>query len=171
MLYRRSLIERAGGIRLLAAEAAEDAATTKLVRDLGLNVRLVDAPFEQPLGYRSAGQVWARQLRWAQLRQASFRQYYALEILAGSLGPLAAGVYVVAALGLPLAGVIALAGVWYGAEAALARAAGWHLSLKSPAAWMLRDALLPLLWLGGWLGRGFVWRGNEMRPLESRGAI
>ena len=168
MLYRRSQIERAGGIRLLAAEAAEDAATTKLVRDLGLRVRLVGAPFEQPLGDRSAGEVWARQLRWAQLRQASFRQYYALEILSGSLGPLTAAAYVVAALDLPLASVVAFAATWYGAEAALARAAGWHLSLKSPAAWMLRDALLPLLWIGGWLGRGFVWRGNEMRPLESR---
>src|SRR6516164_8215096 len=171
MLYRRSLIDEAGGIRLLAAEAAEDAATTKLVRDLGLHVRLVDAPFEQPLGYRSAGEVWARQRRWAQLRQASFRQYYALEILAGGLGPLTAAAYVVAALDLPLGGVVALAALWYGAEAALTRAAGWHLSLKSPAAWMLRDALLPLLWIGGWLGRGFVWRGNEMRPLESRGAV
>ena len=171
MLYRRSQIEQAGGIRLLAAEAAEDAATTKVVRDLGLRVRLVDAPFEQPLGYRSAGEVWARQLRWAQLRQASFRQYYALEILSGSLGPLTAAASVVAALGLPLGSIVALAAIWYGAEAALARAAGWHLSLKSPAAWMLRDALLPLLWIGGWLGRGFVWRGNEMRPLESRGAV
>ena len=171
MLYRRSQIEQAGGIRLLGAEAAEDAATTKVVRDLGLRVRLVDAPFEQPLGYRSAGEVWARQLRWAQLRQASFRQYYALEILSGSLGPLTAAASVVAALGLPLGSVVALAAIWYGAEAALARAAGWHLSLKSPAAWMLRDALLPLLWIGGWLGRGFVWRGNEMRPLESRGAV
>jgi ceramide glucosyltransferase len=171
MLYRRNQIEQAGGIRLLAAEAAEDAATTKVVRDLGLRVRLVDAPFEQPLGYRSAGEVWRRQLRWAKLRQASFRQYYALEILSGSLGPLTAAAYVVAALGLPLASVVAFAATWYGAEAALARAAGWHLSLKSPAAWMLRDALLPLLWIGGWLGRGFVWRGNEMRPLESRGAV
>src|SRR5215468_5221476 len=171
MLYRRSLIDEAGGIRLLAAEVAEDAATTKLVRDLGLRVRLVGAPFEQPLGYRSAREVWARQLRWAKLRQASFRQYYALEILSGSLGPLTAAAYVVAALDLPLASVVAFAATWYGAEAALTRAAGWHLSPKSPAAWMLRDALLPLPWIGGWLGRGFVWRGNEMRPLESRGAI
>ena len=171
MLYRRSQIERAGGIRLLATEPAEDAATTKLVRDLGLRVRLVDAPFEQPLGYRSAREVWARQLRWAQLRQASFRQYYALELFAGSLAPLAAAAYVVAALGLPLGSVLAVAAVWYGPEAALACAAGWHLSLRSPAAFILRDILLPVLWIGGCLGRSFVWRGNEMRPLESRGAI
>ena len=29
-------------------------------------------------------------------------------------------------------GVVAVAAVWYGAEAALARAAGWHLSVRSP---------------------------------------
>ena len=171
MLYRRSQIENAGGIRLLAAEPAEDAATTKVVRSLGLRVRLVDAPFEQPLGHRSAAEVWARQLRWARLRQASFKRYYALEILVGSVAPLAACAYVLAALGLPLGSLIALAAIWYGAEAALAYAAGWYLSARSPAAWILRDLLLPLLWIGGWLGRGFVWRGNQMRAAKSRGTI
>ena len=171
MLYRRSQIEKAGGIRLLAAEPAEDAASTKLVRAAGLHVRLVDAPFEQPLGYRSADDVWARQLRWARLRQASFKRYYVLEVLAGGIAPLAAAAYVLAAAGLPVGGVIALAAIWYGAEAALAHAAGWHLTVRSPMAWILRDVLLPLLWFGGWLGRGFVWRGNHMRAIESRGTI
>jgi ceramide glucosyltransferase len=72
MLFRRDIVERAGGIRALAAETAEDAATTKLVRAAGLRVHLVDAPFEQPLGRRRAGEVWARQLRWARLRRVSF---------------------------------------------------------------------------------------------------
>ena len=171
MLYRRSQIEQAGGIRLLAAEPAEDAATTKLLRGLGLRICLVDAPFGQPLGYRSAREVWARQLRWARLRQASFKRYYVLEILSGGIGPLLAAAYVLAASGLPVGGVIAVAAVWYGAEAALARAAGWHLSIRSPLAFVVRDALLPLLWIGGWLGRGFVWRGNQMRVVESRGAV
>jgi ceramide glucosyltransferase len=170
MLYRKSDIERAGGIRLLAAEPAEDAATTKLVRSAGLRVRLVDAPFQQPLGYRSAGEVWGRQLRWARLRQASFRHYYALEILAGGLAPLIAAACVIAALGLPPGSIIALAAVWYGAEAALAYAAGWHLTLRSPAAWLLRDLLLPLLWIGGWLGTGVVWRGHHVRTVEQEGA-
>ena len=171
MLYRRSQIEQAGGIRLLATEPAEDAATTKLVRGLGLRVCLVDAPFGQPLGYRSAREVWARQLRWARLRQASFKRYYALEILSGGIGPLLAAAYVLAASGLPLGGVAVVAALWYGAEAALARAAGWHLSVRSPLAFMLRDVLLPLLWIGGWLGRDFVWRGNQMRAVEQRGAV
>lgn len=171
MLYRRSQIEAAGGIRLLAAEPAEDAATTKLVRAAGLRVRLVDAPFEQPLGYRSAAEVWARQLRWARLRQASFRNCYAVEILSGGVGPLLALAWVLAAVDWPVASVVALATIWYGAEAALAGMAGWHLTVRSPLAWMLRDILLPPIWIGGWLGRGFVWRGNQMRAAESRGAI
>jgi ceramide glucosyltransferase len=171
MLYRRGQIEAVGGIRQLAAEPAEDAATTKLVRAAGLRVRLVDAPFEQPLGYRSAAEVWARQLRWARLRQASFRNYYAVEILSGGVGPLLALAWVLAAMNWPVAGVVALASIWYGAEAALAGIAGWHLTVRSPLAWILRDILLPPVWIGGWLGRGFVWRGNQMRAVESRGAI
>lgn len=170
MLYRRNQAESAGGIWLLASEPAEDAATTKLVRRLGLRVCLVDAPFEQPLGYRSVRDVWARQLRWARLRQASFKRYYALEILAGGIGPLLAAAWVLAASGLPVDGVAAVAAVWYGTEAALAHAAGWHLCLRSPLAWISRDLLVPILWIGGWAGRDFVWRGNQMRAVESREA-
>ena len=88
MLYRKSDIEQPAACALLAAEPAEDAATTKVVRAAGLRVRSVEAPFEQPLGYRAAGEVWGRQLRWARLRQASFRRYYALEIMAGGVWPL-----------------------------------------------------------------------------------
>jgi ceramide glucosyltransferase len=67
MLWRRADLERAGGIAALAREVAEDAASTKVVRGAGLKVRLVDRPFPQPLGYRSAADVWSRQLRWARL--------------------------------------------------------------------------------------------------------
>jgi ceramide glucosyltransferase len=110
-------------------------------------------------------------LRWARLRHASFKRYYALEILSGGIAPLIAAACVLAATGLPIGGVIAVAAVWYGAEAMLAYAAGWHLSVRSPLAWMLRDLLLPLLWIRGWLGKDFVWRGNEMRATESREAV
>ena len=72
MLWRRADLERAGGIETLAKEVAEDAASTKIVRNAGLKVRLVDRPFPQPLGDRTAAEVWNRQLRWARLRRASF---------------------------------------------------------------------------------------------------
>jgi ceramide glucosyltransferase len=60
--------------------------------------------------------------------------------------------------------------IWYGAEAVLAWTAGWHLSWRSPFAWMLRDLLLPLLWILGWLGTGVVWRGHRISTVETESA-
>jgi ceramide glucosyltransferase len=171
MLYRRSVIDEAGGIRALATEPAEDAATTKIVRKAGLRVRLVDAPFGQPLGERSAAEVWLRQLRWARLRRASFPACYALELASGSLWPLIAVACLAAALQWPWLSVAAFAAFWFGCEAVLAHAAGWQLSWRSPLAWLLRDLLLPVLWIGGWVATGFVWRGQQVEMIESRRAV
>ena len=171
MLWRRDVLEPEGGIRALASELAEDAAATKVVRRAGLRVRLVDAPFEQPLGHRTAAEVWHRQVRWARLRRTSFKACFMPEILAGGAWPLLAATFAVAQSDLPLAALPALAAVWYGSEAVLAWAAGWHLSARSPLAFALRDVLLPAIWLNGWLGSAFVWRGNQMRAVESRGTV
>jgi ceramide glucosyltransferase len=62
----------------------------------------------------------------------------------------------------PIVGGALAAAFCYGAEAMLAFAAGWPLSSRSPAAWLARDVLLPLLWGCGWSGRNVVWRGNAM---------
>lgn len=163
MLWRRDILDAVGGIEALGREIAEDAAATKIVRARGLSVRLVDRPFEQPLGPRKLRQVWDRQVRWARLRRATFQLFYAPEVFTGSFFPILAGVAAAANFDVdPLVALTALVGVWYGAEAVLASVAGWHLRLMSPLAWMTRDLLLPVLWLEGWSGDTFVWRGNDM---------
>jgi|SRR5262245_57529364 len=64
---------------------------------------------------------------------------------------------------LPSLSAVVIAGTaWYGAEAMMARASGWHSSVRAPLVWMLRDLLLPALWVQAWLGSTFVWRGNHM---------
>lgn len=163
MLWRRELLEQAGGIEALGAEIAEDAAATKIVRARGKRVRLVDRPFEQPLGTRTASQVLARQLRWAKLRRATFVPYYLPELLTGSLPALAAAA--VSALAYDVFLAVAMPVVlaaWYLPEAVMNRRAGWHFTWKSPLAWVVRDALIPVVWMGGWIGNGFTWRGNDM---------
>ena len=163
MLWRREILRQAGGIEALARDLAEDAAATKIVAAQGLRVRLVDAPFGQPLGYRGAAEVWDRQVRWARLRRASFPACYLPELFTGAPLPLIGCALLAAQADLPVAAsVLALAIVWYGGEALLARVARWHLSPLSPFAWMLRDLLLPVLWIKGWRTH-FVWRGNAMR--------
>jgi ceramide glucosyltransferase len=171
MLFRREVMDRAGGIEALASEIAEDAAATKAIRMLGLHVRLVAAPFEQPLGRRSAADVWHRQLRWARLRRDTFKGCFIPELLAGAVPPLALAAAGAAGAGWPVAAtVLSLAIAWYGAEALLAHRAGWQLTWRSVPAWMLRDVLLPLLWVAAWLGSDFEWRGNAMTVADQRGA-
>jgi ceramide glucosyltransferase len=172
MLFRRNIFQAAGGIRALAAEIAEDAAFTKLVRKNGLRVRMVDRPFLQPLGHRTAAEVWRRQLRWARLRRDTFMAYFVPEIGAGVVPPLVSGAIVAVCNDWPVAGALAAFGaIWYGGEAVLAYAAGWHLSWRSPFLWLLRDALLPVLWSASWLGNEFVWRGNPMRVLNRSSTV
>lgn len=165
MLARRLDFERAGGLEALGREIAEDAAATKVVASLGLRVRLVDGgPFPQPLGQRTARQVWARQVRWARLRRATFPAFFAPEIFSSSLAPMLAGLYAAEPLGFdPLFAAMGVGVLWFGCEALLARAAGWHMTLLSPAAWIVRDLLLPVLWVSAWTGNSFNWRGNEMQ--------
>jgi ceramide glucosyltransferase len=167
MLWRRDTLDDAGGISALGLESAEDAAATKIVRRAGLRVTLSDSPSVQPLGVRQLAHVWSRQVRWARLRRASFPLLFAPEILTGAALPMlcAAAACDYADLE-PAAAAVALAGIWYGTEAMVAWAAGWHLSWRSPLAWAMRDAALPLLWAQAWAGRGFTWRGNDMEAVR-----
>jgi len=168
MLLRRHDLVQAGGIQALAEEIAEDAAATKIMRRRGLRANLVDAPFGQPLGRRTARQVWDRQTRWSRLRRISFPGCFAAEILTGCVLPFAAAAWVADAFDVPAAGTVAaLAVIWFGSEALLAHAAGWHLSVWSPLAWTLRDALLPLMWGHAWLSEGYAWRGNAISTAAS----
>jgi len=167
MLWRRDRLDAAGGIRALGIEIAEDAAATKIVRRQGLRVRLVDRPFEQPLGPRSRRQVLDRQIRWARLRRATFPFFYAPELLAGCAAPLLAAVLAAPLVDLDEVSAAALfVSVWFGTEALLVRGTGWHVSLISPLAWLARDLALPIVWLKGWTGDGFNWRGNDMTVAE-----
>jgi ceramide glucosyltransferase len=164
MLWRRADLERAGGIATLAEEVAEDAAATKVVRGAGLKVQLVDRPFPQPLGYRTAAEIWHRQVRWARLRRASFLAYFLPEAVAGGVLPMMALAVVAPAVGLPAAAsVVSFGLLWYGGETLLAAIVGWHVSARYPLICLLRDALLPVLFVSALQGDDFVWRGNEMQ--------
>jgi ceramide glucosyltransferase len=163
LLWHKPFLDAHGGIRALAAEIAEDAAATKLVRAAGLHVHLVDAPFEQPLGCRSLHEIWTRQFRWARLRRVTFPLFFAPEIVSGSLPTLILGAVAAHASGISvLATVTAHAILWYAPEALLARRMRWHLDWRAPLAGITRDLMLPAMWGAAWIARDVVWRGNSM---------
>jgi ceramide glucosyltransferase len=164
MLWRRADLEAAGGIAALAKEVAEDAAATKIVRAAGHKVRLIDRPLAQPLGHRTASEVWNRQLRWARLRRASFFLYFFPEIFSGGVLPTIAVAFLAYHFAWPVAlSAVAFAAFWYGAEMLLAAAADWHAPVLYPLHGLSRDLLLPVLFVAALKGNDFVWRGNEMQ--------
>jgi len=163
MLWYKPMLDENGGIHALNAEIAEDAASTKLVNRLGFQVHLVSSPFEQPLGRRTGREIWSRQSRWSRLRRVTFPGFFAPEILLGVLPPLALALAAAFLAGAPLmpALLLVLAGI-YLPEAGLALAKGWRLSLWSLPAMILRDMMMPAIWLRAWLGGTIDWRGNTM---------
>jgi len=167
MMWRREIVEAAGGVAALASEIAEDAAATKLVRNAGMKVALVDRPFGQPLGKRTLRAIYQRQTRWARLRRASFAAMYAPEIFASSLLPILAGAYAARDFGSePWTAAALVAVAWHLPEALVNWRLGWPATWFSPLTYLLRDLLFPIVWIDGWLGDDFVWMGNSMTVRE-----
>ncbi|EIE53143.1 ceramide glucosyltransferase [Citreicella sp. 357] len=167
LFWKRDVLERGGGLAALGRNLAEDVAATKLVRAQGCRVRLAPRLFPQPVGTRDARSVWDRQLRWSRVRRDGFPLIFAAEIAQGPMLPLVALVTLVlsgALSGWALPGLLA---VWYGAEWALARLAGWPSRLRDVAAMGARDLLLPALWGATWAGRTITWRGTDMAPVRT----
>lgn len=163
LVFRKSMIEAAGGFEALGADTAEDSSATKIARRSGLKVRLLRHPVEQPLGRRTIGEVWTRYVRWAQLRRESFPALYAFEWLMTPLAP--AVLAALASSGGPIHPALAAGGLlatWYAVEAMLAKAAGWPLSIAFPAACLVRDAMAVAIWPVALFKRSYRWRGETI---------
>ena len=100
----------------------------------------------------------------SRVRRDGFPALFAVEFLNGAAVPLLTMAAAAALLPLPVLTVAGYVGLWYGAEVALIRQAGWPAGWRDLAALPLRDALLPLVWGVTFLRRGIEWRGNVMQP-------
>ncbi|WP_457797840.1 ceramide glucosyltransferase [Methylocystis sp. S23] len=170
MMWRREVLDRAGGIRALGAEIAEDAASTKVIRAQNMTVRLVDMPFEQPLGYRTAHEVYSRHVRWARLRRVTFPGHYAPEFMNGSFAAVVLGAYAALEFGgdasaALLAAAAVMASLHLG-EIRLARVCGFVQDWRMPFALIMRDLMLPVMFVDALLFDDFVWHGNAMTVRE-----
>ncbi|MBM3563198.1 MAG: glycosyltransferase [Alphaproteobacteria bacterium] len=171
MMWRRDVLDRAGGIRALASEVAEDAASTKVIRAQGMDVRLVDMPFEQPLGKRTAREVYSRHVRWARLRRATFPAHYVPEFINGSFAALVLGAYAAVQLDGGISTVALITALivlsMHGGEIWLARVCGFPLDWRMPFALVVRDLMLPVMYIDALIYDDFVWHGAAMTVREA----
>lgn len=148
LLFRRSALERAGGLDAISHTVAEDHALAKAIGRVGGRTVMAPVSADQVLGARRFVEVWRRQHRWITCRRVEEPLAYLAEPLFGLVAASAA-----AALAAPAIGIDAVAAVgltvacWLAIEAALARFAGWPLGLWSAPAAIARELMIPALWL------------------------
>jgi ceramide glucosyltransferase len=158
MLFRRSDLDRAGGIAALASTVGEDNAMGKALAKLGLKTVFSHKVVRQELGSRRVADVYERQMRWAVIRRDEERLAFLLELFNFAF-PTA----IAAGLAAPLVGLTALPATaativgWFGAETLLLLAKHWGVSPISPIAFLCREIMLPCVWLNAWLTNHVVW--------------
>jgi ceramide glucosyltransferase len=175
MVFRRSVLARAGGIETVAHTVGEDAALAEAFAAIGLRTAFMGPPIMQRLGARRWRDVFDRQVRWTAVRAANEGLAFALEPLGLSLCA-AAG----AAIAAPLFGFPAWAAalgcllLWFLCETALALAEGWDVSITAPAVMVARDAMMVAVWLRAWFTDRVVWAEavmpvtrDDTRPLPA----
>jgi len=91
------------------------------------------------------------------------------EIVSGGVLPIGCAAILASAFGWPaLVCTAGFGAIWYGGEMTLAAAAGWHVSPLHPLYGLLRDLMLPALFVGALRSNDFVWRGNAMQVEQMR---
>lgn len=147
MLFRRSDFQRTGGIPAIAGSVLEDHAISKALRRCGLKTVIAAGVAVQALGVRRWSEVWNRQFRWMVCRRHEepiafvfepFIGLVAASLLAGGAAPIVGIAAWLAAAG--------TAAFWFATEGAFLAAKGWGLRPASPAAWLLRELLVPVMW-------------------------
>jgi ceramide glucosyltransferase len=164
MLLRRRDLEQIGGVDAMAAGVCEDAALAAAIRRAGLAVRMARDPGWHPVGRRRFRDFWQRHLRWQCCRKYHALPLFVFEPAGSPLGTaLAGGIWWGWFADVPVLPLIAAhLAAWFVIEAVYTRAQGWHLSWLSPVAWLVREMLIPALWLRAAIARSLIWRGQRI---------
>lgn len=159
MLVSRFDFQRALPLPHGETSLCEDAELQRRLESMGVRATLCHERLVQPLGRRSAGDVWHRHVRWATCRRRHAPLMFAWE-LAGS-SPVAALAGAMAGLEL---GLGAITGLWVLAallaiDWAFAAALGCRPGVRHAAAWTMREVLTIPIWLAALpRQRRVVWR-------------
>ncbi|MEE9387262.1 MAG: glycosyltransferase [Paracoccaceae bacterium] len=164
LVFSRSWLNAQGGLDKLDKYVAEDMALTKLARSTGSKVKLLTRPMRQPLDHRTAKEFFSRASRWMKIRRTDIPFGYSLELIysfwflvlfsglwAGSIGASLAKTLIISFI------------FWHALEALINKNTGAKWSPMFHVHLLVRDALTLPLWITGWFGRHYYWRGQEIR--------
>jgi ceramide glucosyltransferase len=160
MLFRRSDLERAGGLHSIAWALGEDCALAEAMSQLRLRTVLADRLTTQEAGARSWRDLWNRLLRWKIIWRVQSPLVFVGALMSSALLAAVAG-----ALAAPLLGAapaVVAAGTllaWCAIEALMCGLKGWPLSWRTPFAFLAREVMDLLVWLRALTTSEVAWAG------------
>ena len=165
MMFRKSILERIGGLRSLKKHIAEDYAAGRKLHLLGFRVQVSRNPIRQHLGRHSLKAFWSRHVRWGRLRKMQAPAAFVIEplfnsMLAGVLGAYAfSTVYGIP----PVTFFAAHMAIWFLCDFILAMRVGDTPGIVFAPVWLLRELVHFPLWVHISLGNTVCWRGQTIR--------
>lgn len=168
MFFRRSVLERVGGLKSFARYVAEDHMAGQAMRRLGFRVEVMREPVSQHIGNHSFAAFWARHLRWGRIRRSQSLPGFCLEPFQYALGAGLVGswgfsqAFSVA----PLHFLTVHCLLWALADLSLIRGLMGRLATASVLAWILREVLALPHWLHMAWNNKICWRGHRLEIME-----
>jgi ceramide glucosyltransferase len=105
------------------------------------------------------------------VRRDALPLLFLFEIFNGALLPLAFTSAALQMQGLNPLYTLGYIAIWYLAELVLTKRAGWPLGWHALPLFILRDLMMPAIWLATYLKRGFDWRGTALIPPAGNTAL
>jgi ceramide glucosyltransferase len=171
MLFRKSDLDRAGGLASVAWALGEDNALTAAMAGLGLKTRLSDRLVRQSAGERRWREVWNRLLRWKLIWRVQAPLVFVGSLFCSATMTAAAGALAAPLMDLspwPVAAATLL--VWWAAEAILCAIKGWPTSARSPLAFVERELIDLAVWLRALTTSQVAWAGAQCRSAPPSGS-
>ena len=165
MLFRRSVANRFGGIKILAKYLAEDFMAGEAMRMLGFRVVIASDPIHQRIGVYSVREFLLRHLRWGRIRKAQAPFTFLIEPWFGSFVSGFLGACAFQSFGL-LSGSMFLVAhflIWSSCDFFLMKKMGSELGVLTPAAWFVREIFAVPLWFCIALDNTVNWRGRRLK--------
>jgi len=162
MLVRRGDFERVDGVAVMAPTFGDDHALAKALTRIGLRTVFAAGTVYQPMGARTFGAMWDRQLRWMVIRRDEAPAVFAAEPFFGGLFTTIAGAVgfgLIGATVLPVALATPLA--WLANDSLVVAGKGWGWSWRYPLAAFCREIILVALWLRACFSRDVQWQGDR----------
>ena len=168
MLFRKSILERTGGLRALEVHIAEDYAAGRKLHQLGFRVQVSRDPIRQYIGPYSFQNFWSRHIRWGRLRKMQTPAGFTIEPLFNSILSGALGAYAASSLFHvnPLAFLACHLAAWFTCDLLLYTRVADYPGMKFLPVWILREILHFPLWIHIASGNTILWRGKEIRLVK-----